>query len=136
MNKKKRDIVKEIEDRVNELFNLMVLDKTLQCDPADSSYTKCVLKKAMIHVELRKRTDKLFHQLAFEFVTTDSLDEKEAIESIVNHFIEVGLINEGRWHKMLNDALRFVNRLDGVEGRTRVRRIAESTNELFDEGLR
>jgi len=136
MNKKKRDIVKEIEDRVNELFNLMALDKTLQCDPSDSGYTKCVLKKAMIHVELRKRTDKLFHQLAFEFVTTDSIDEKEAIEYIVNHFIEVGLINEVRWHKMLNNALRFVNRLDGVDTRERIRRMAENIDKVFEEGLR
>jgi hypothetical protein len=136
MNKKKRDIIKEIEDRVNELFNLMALDKTMQCDPADGGYTKCVLKKAMIHVELRKRTDKLFHQLAFEFVTTDSIDEKEAIEHIVNHFIEVGLINEVRWHKMLNNALRFVNRLDGVDTRERIRRISENIDNVLEEGLR
>jgi hypothetical protein len=136
MNMKKRDIVKEIEDRVNELFNLMALDKTLQCDPADSGYTKCVLKKAMVHVELRKRADKLFHQLAFEFVTTDSIDEKEAIESIVNHFIEIGLINEARWQKMLNNALRFVNKLDGIESRVKVRRMVEEIDKMFEEGLK
>jgi hypothetical protein len=135
--RKKKDVIEEIESRVSELFNLMALDKTLQCDPADSSYTKCVLKKAMIHVELRKRTDKLFYQLAFEFVTADSFDEKEVIEFIVNHFVEVGLINEGRWQKMLNDALRYVNRLDGMDTRAVVRRIAEDVDKIVEEdGLR
>jgi len=136
MGRKKKDVVEEIKKRVNELFDLMALDKTMQCDPAENNYTKCVLEKAMIHVELRKRTDKLFHQLAFGYVTTESIDEKEAIESIVNHFIEIGLINEGRWQKMLNDALRYVSRIDGVDGRTRVRRLAENISEVFEEGLR
>ncbi len=136
MGRRKKDVVEEIEGRVNELFNLMVVDKTLQCDPADSSYTKCVLKKAMIHVELRKRTDKLFHQLAFEFVTTDSLDEKEVIEFIVNHFVEIGLINESRWQKMLNDALRYRHKIDGIDVRARVRRVADEIDKMLEEGLR
>jgi len=136
MGRKKKDVFGEIEDRVKELIDLMALDKTMQCDPSRNDYTRCVLKKAMVHVELRKRTDKLFHQLAFGYVTTESIDEKEAIESIVNHFIEIGLINEGRWQKMLNDALRYVSRIDGVDGRTRVRRLAENISEVFEEGLR
>jgi len=136
MSRKKKDVIEEIKKRVNELFDLMALDKTMQCDPAENNYTKCVLEKAMIHVELRKRTDNLFYQLAFGYVTTESIDEKEAIESIVNHFIEIGLINEGRWQKMLNDALRYVSRIDGIDGRTRVRRLAENISEVFEEGLR
>jgi hypothetical protein len=136
MGRKKKDVVEEIESKVNELISLMALDKTMQCDPADNSYTKCVLKKAMIHVELRKRTDKLFYELAFGYVTTENIDEKEAIESIVNHFVEIGLINEVRWQKMLNDALRYVNKLDGMEPRTRVRRLAEEVNRLMEEGFR
>jgi hypothetical protein len=136
MGRKKKDVVEEVEGKVNEIINLMMLDKTLQCDPAESGYTKCVLKKAMIHVELRKRTDKLFYELAFEFVTTESLDEKEAIESIVNHFVEVGLITESRWQKMLNDALRYVNKISGIDTRDRVRRIAGVIDKVFEEGLR
>jgi hypothetical protein len=136
MGRRKKDVIEEIEGKVSELINLMMLDKTLQCDPAESGYTKCVLKKAMIHVELRKRTDKLFYELAFEFVTTESLDEKEAIESIVNHFVEVGLITESRWQKMLNDALRYVNKISGIDTRDRVRRIAEEVDKVFEEGLR
>jgi hypothetical protein len=136
MGKKKKDVVEEIDNKVKELFDLMMLDKTLQCDPAENSYTKCVLKKAMIHVELRKRSDRLFYELAFGYVTTESIDEKEAIEQIVNHFIEVGLVTEGRWQKMLNDALRYVNKLDGMDNRTRVRRIAEDLDKVVEEGLR
>jgi hypothetical protein len=136
MSRRKRDVIEEIKSRANELFNLLAYDKTLQCDPSESGYTRCVLEKALVHVELRKRTDKVFHQLAFGFVTTENVEEKELIESIVNHFIEIGLITEGRWQKMLNDALRFVNKLDGVDNRARVRRISENINEVFEEGLR
>jgi hypothetical protein len=136
MGRRKRDVVEEIEDKVNELVSLLAVDRTLQCDASRSDYTKCVLKKAMVHVELRKRTDKLFYELAFGYVTTESIDEKEAIESIVNYFVEVGLISEGRWQKMLNDALRYVSRLDGVDVRARVRRVAEDVDKMLEEGLR
>jgi hypothetical protein len=135
MGRKKKDVIEEIEGKVNELINLMMLDK-MQCDPAESGYTKCVLKKAMIHVELRKRTDKLFYELAFEFVTTESLDEKEVIESIVNHFVEVGLITEIRWQKMLNDALRYVNKISGIDTRERIKRVAEELDKMLEEGVR
>jgi hypothetical protein len=136
MGRKKKDVIEEIRERARELIELLMMDKTKQCDPAKSNYTLCVTEKALIHIELRKRADKMFHQLAFQFVTTDSLDEKEAIESIVNHFIEVGLITEVRWQKMLNDVLRYVSRISGIDTRERVRRIAEKMDELFEEGVR
>ena len=52
-------MVEEIEDRVRELIDLFRLEKTMMCDPGKSDYARCVLKKAYIHVELRKRRDKL-----------------------------------------------------------------------------
>jgi hypothetical protein len=136
MGRRKKDVIEEIEERAKEIIDLLTLDKTIQCDPSKNDYTKCVLKKAMVHVELRKRIDKLFYQLGFTFVTTESLEEKEVIESIINQFIELGIINEIRWQKILNDAIRRMNRLSGIDTRERVRRIAEEVDKVFEEGLR
>jgi PII-like signaling protein len=136
MGRRKKDVIEEIEERANEIMDLLMLDKTIQCDPSKSDYVRCVLRKAMVHVELRKRVDKLFYQLGFTFVTTEDIDEKEMIESIVNQFIEMGLINEVRWQKILNDVLRRVNKLSGVDTRERIRRIAEEVDKVFEEGLR
>jgi hypothetical protein len=135
MRGKKKDVIDEIEDRVKEMVDLMMLDKTVQCDPNKNDYAKCVLRKAMIHVELRKRRDKVVRQLAFEFVTGE-MDEKESIESIINGMSQIGLITENEWMKAINDALRYLNRIDGVDARERVRRIAENMDKVFEEGLR
>jgi hypothetical protein len=132
MGRKKRDIVDEIEERVRELIDLLTLDKTIMCDPSKSDYAKCVLRRAMIHVELRKRRDKVVRQLAFEFVTGE-LDEKESIESIINGMIQIGLITENEWMKAINDAVRYVNRIDGVGARERVKHMAEEMDKIFEE---
>jgi len=132
MGRKKKDIIDEIEERVNETIDLMMLDKTMQCDPSRSDYVRCVVKRGMIHVELRKRRDKLVRQLAFEHVTGD-LDEKEIIESIINGLIQIGLVTENDWMKAVNDALRYLNRLDGVDVRERVRRVAEGMDKILEE---
>lgn len=133
---RRKDVVEQIEERIKELIDLLMLDRTLQCSPDRSDYTKCILRKALVHVELRKRTDKLLYQLAFEFVTTESIDEKEMIEQIVNSLIEVGITNEVRWQKMVNDALRYANKISGIDVRERVRRIAENIDKVFEEGLK
>ena len=130
---KKKDVISEIEDRVRELFDLLTIDKTMQCDPGESNYTKCVLKKAMVHVELRKRLDKLIYELSFSYVTTQIIEEKEAVEQIINHLIEIGLITEDRWMKAINDSLKYVTRLDGMDSRTRVRRVAEEVDRVLEE---
>jgi hypothetical protein len=129
---KKKDIVDEIEERVKEMVDLMMLNKTVQCDPSRSNYASCVLRRAMIHVELRKRRDKVVRQLAFEYVTGE-LDEKENIESIINGMMQIGLLTENEWMKAINDALRYLNRIDGVDARERVRRIAEEVDKVFEE---
>jgi hypothetical protein len=133
---RRKDVVEQIEERIKELIDLLMLDRTIQCDPSKNDYAKCVLRRAMIHVELRKRTDKLLYQLAFGFVTTESIDEKEMIEQIVNSLIEVGITNEVRWQKMVNDALRYASKISGIDVRERVRRIAENIDKVFEEGLR
>jgi len=133
---RRKDVVEQIEERIKELVDLLMLDRTIQCDPSKSDYARCVLRRAMIHVELRKRTDKLLYQLAFGFVTSESIEEKEMIEQIVNSLIEVGVVNEVRWQKMVNDALRYMNRISGIDVRERVRRIAENLDKVFEEGLR
>jgi DNA-directed RNA polymerase subunit F len=136
MGRKKKDIIEEIEERVKELIDLLTLDRTIQCDPSRSDYVRCVVKRAMVHVELRKRTDKLLYQLAFEFVTSESFEEKEMIEQVVNSLIEVGVVNEVRWQKMINDALRYANKLSGIDTRERVKRISEELNRMLEEGLK
>jgi len=133
---RRKDVVEQIEERVKELIDLLMLDRTIQCDPSKNDYARCVLRRAMIHVELRKRTDKLLYQLAFGFVTTENIDEKEMIEQIVNSLIEVGITNEVRWQKMVNDALRYMNKISGIDVRERIRRIAENIDKVFEEGLR
>jgi hypothetical protein len=133
---RRRDVVEQIEERIKELIDLLMLDRTIQCDPSKNDYARCVLRRAMVHVELRKRTDKLLYQLAFGFVTTESIEEKEMIEQIVNSLIEVGITNEVRWQKMVNDALRYANKISGIDVRERIRRIAENIDEVFEEGLR
>ena len=125
-------MVEEIEDRVRELVDLFTLEKTMMCDPSKSDYARCVLKKAYIHVELRKRRDKLVRQLSFEFVTGE-VDEKENIEEMVNAMMQIGLLTENEWMKAINDSLRYVNRLDGVDVRARVRRVAEETDKILEE---
>jgi len=135
MGRKKRDIIDEIEERVKELIDLLTLDRTIQCDPSRSDYAKCVVKRGMVHVELRKRRDKMVRQLAFEYVTGE-LDEKENIESIINGMIQIGLITENEWMKAISDAVRYLNRIDGVDTRERVRRLAENIDKVFEEGLR
>ena len=135
MGRKKRDIIDEIEERVKELIDLLTLDRTIQCDPSRSDYAKCVVKRGMVHVELRKRRDKMVRQLAFEYVTGE-LDEKESIESIINGMIQIGLITENEWMKAINDAVRYLNRIDGVDTRERVRRLAENIDKVFEEGMR
>jgi hypothetical protein len=130
MGRKKKDIIDEIEDRVKEMVDLMMLDKTVQCDPNKNDYVKCVLRKAVIHVEMRKRRDKVVRQLAFEFVTGE-LDEKESIESIINGMTKVGLITENEWMKAVSDALRYLNRIDGVGAGERVKRVG--MDEIVEE---
>ena len=63
--RRRRDVVEEVEDRVRELVDLFTLEKTVTCDPDKNDYVRCVLKKAYIHVELRKRRDKLVRQLSY-----------------------------------------------------------------------
>ena len=135
MGRRKKDIVDEIEERVKELIDLLTLDRTIQCDPSKNDYARCVLRRAMIHVELRKRRDKVVRQLAFEYVTGE-LDEKESIESIINGMMQIGLITENEWMKAVNDAVRYLNRIDGIDTRERVRRLAENIDKVFEEGLR
>jgi hypothetical protein len=93
------------------------------------------VKRAMVKVELRKRVDKLVYQLGFGYVT-GNIFEKEAIESIVNQLIELGLIDEMRWQKVINNVLRYVNKIDGMDTRTRIRRLAEEIDKMMEEGLR
>ena len=135
MGRRKKDIVDEIEERVKELIDLLTLDRTIQCDPSKNDYARCVLRRAMIHVELRKRRDKVVRQLAFEYVTGE-LDEKESIESIINGMMQIGLITESEWMKAINDAVRYLNRIDGIDTRERVKRLAENIDKVFEEGLR
>ena len=133
---RRKDVVEQIEERIKELIDLLMLDRTIQCDPSKNDYARCVLRRAMVHVELRKRTDKLLYQLAFGFVTSESIDEKEMIEQIVNSLIEIGVVNEVRWQKMVNDALRYMNKINGIDVRERIKRIAENIDKVFEEGLR
>jgi hypothetical protein len=133
--RRRKDVIEEIEERVRELVDLFTLEKTMMCDPSKNDYARCVLKKAYIHVELRKRRDKLVRQLAFEFVTGE-LAEKEAIEEMINAVIQIGLLTEVEWMKAINDAVKYVNRLDGVEPRSRIKRIAEEIDKVIEEGLR
>jgi len=130
---KKKDVISEIEDKVNEFIDLLALGKTMQCDPSRNDYTRCVLKKAHIHVELRRRLDKLVYELAFSYVTTQIIEEKEAIDQIVNHFVEIGLITEDRWMKAINDSLKYVARLDGIDAKTRVRRVVGEIDKMIEE---
>jgi hypothetical protein len=136
MSRKKKDIIEEIENRVRELIDLFTLEKTMMCDPSKNDYARCILKKAYIHVELRKRRDKLVRQLSFEYVTGE-LAEKEAIEEMINAMSQIGMITEAEWMKAINDAMRYVSRLDGIDTRDRVRRIANEIDKVFEEeGLR
>jgi len=136
MSRKKKDIIEEIENRVRELIDLFTLEKTMMCDPSKNDYARCILKKAYIHVELRKRRDKLVRQLSFEYVTGE-LAEKEAIEEMINAMSQIGMITEAEWMKAINDAMRYVSRLDGIDTRSRVRRMAEEIDKVFEEeGLR
>ena len=132
MSRRRKDVIEEIEDRVRELIDLFRLEKTMICEPSKNDYARCVLKKAYIHVELRKRRDKLVRQLSFEYVTGE-LSEKENIEEIINAMMQIGLITENEWMKAINDSLRYVNRLDGVDVRAMVRRVAEETDKILEE---
>jgi hypothetical protein len=136
MGRKKRDIIEEIENRAEEFVNLLALKKTMMCDPSKNDYVRCVVKKGHVQVEYRKRRDKLVRQLSFGYVTSENIEEKESIENIVNAMIQLGLITEEEWMKAINDALRYVNKLDGMEPRTRVRRIAEENKILEEDGFR
>jgi hypothetical protein len=133
---RKKDIVEEIEQRVKEIIDLKTLQETMQCNPDRSDYVRCVLTKAMIHVELRRRVDKLVYGLAFTFVSSESIEEKETIETVVNQLIEIGMLSDLRWQKAINDALRYRNKIDGVDARVRIRRIAEEVDKVFEEGLK
>jgi len=135
MGGKKKDVIEEIEEKVNEFMNLHTLGKTIMCDPSKNNYVSCVVKKAYIYVEMRKRRDKLIHQLSFGYVTGE-LQEKEAIEEIINAMIQIGLVTESEWMKAVNDALRYLNRIDGVDTRERIRRVAENIDKVFEEGLK
>jgi hypothetical protein len=132
MSRKKKDVIEEIENRVRELMDLFTLEKTMVCDPSKNDYVKCVLRKAYVHVELRKRRDKLVRQLSFEYVTGE-LAEKEAIEEMINAMSQIGLITETEWMKAVNDAIRYVSRLDGIDIRDRVRRIANEIGKTIEE---
>ena len=132
MGKKKKDVIDEIEEKVRELIDLYTLEKTIMCDPAKNDYARCVLKKAYIHVELRKRRDKLTRQLSFEYVTGE-LAEKEAIEEMINAMSQIGLITENEWMKAVNDAMRYVMRIDGMEPRTKVRHISNEIDKALEE---
>jgi ADP-dependent phosphofructokinase/glucokinase len=136
MGRKKKDIVEEIENRVQETIDLLALKQTIQCDPTRSDYVKCILRRAMVHIELRKRRDKIVRQLAFGFVTSRQIEEKEVIEEIVNGMIQIGLINEEEWMKAINDALRYVNRIDGIDTRERIKRIGEEVSRMLEEGMK
>ncbi|MCI4408323.1 MAG: hypothetical protein JHC26_04475 [Thermofilum sp.] len=136
MGKKKKDVIDEIEEKVRELIDLFTLEKTMMCDPSKNDYARCVLKKAYIHVELRKRRDKLVRQLSFEYVTGE-LAEKETIEEMVNAMSQIGLLSENEWMKAVNDAMRYVFRLDGMEPREKVRKISNEIDKaLEEEGFR
>ncbi len=136
MGGKKKNVISEIEQRVEEIIDLKILRETIQCSPDRSNYARCVVTRAMVLVELRKRVDKLRYSLAFAYVGTDDIMEKELIETIVNQLIEVGLMNDLMWQKAINDALRYRNKIDGIDTRARIRRIADELDKVFEEGLR
>jgi hypothetical protein len=136
MGGRKKSVIDEIKAKAQEIRELLIYSKTLQCDPTESRYADCVVEKALAHIELRKRVDKLLHQLAFTFITAEDIDEKEMIESIVNSLIALGLTNDVRWQRILNGALRYVNKLNGVDTRERIRQIAEEMEKVFEEGMR
>ena len=110
MKRKKLD---EIINEVEELMRMVEFEKSTECDPEDRDYVKCVLVKARIRVEIRKRLDKLLWQLAFQYVSSSDIMEKEEIENMVGAIRQLGYISEERWVKAVTTAVRFIKRLDG-----------------------
>ena len=106
------EIVKKIEREVKKVVELMELDRNVKCDPGQPGYTECILRKALIHVNLRKLIDRLLYQLAFEYVTGDSLEEKDMIEQVVEHLSQLGYVSENRWMQAINNALRYKERIN------------------------
>jgi len=106
------EIVKKIEREVKKVVELMELDRNVKCNFSQPSYTECILRKALIHVNLRKLIDRLLYQLAFEYVTGDSLEEKDMIEQVVEHLSQLGYVSETRWMQAINNALRYKERIN------------------------
>jgi catechol-2,3-dioxygenase len=108
------EIVKKIDREVRKVVELMELDRNTGCDPSEANYTECVIRKALIHVHLRKALDRMLYQLAFEYVTASDVSEKEMIESVVEHLSQLGYVTEDRWAQAVNNALRFKQRIDAA----------------------
>ena len=124
MKRKKLD---EIINEVEELMKMIEFEKSTECDPEDRDYVKCVLVKARIRVEVRKRLDKLVWQLAFQYVSSDIM-EKEEIENMVGAIRQLGYVSEERWIKAVTTATRFIRKIDGESP-------ARSVKRIVDEGM-
>jgi len=116
-----KDVMKEVEREVQSLMRLMEAAK-VECDSDD---VECMLRRAVVYVNLKRRLDKLIYQLAFVYVATDDVVEKEAVEKMVEAVAKTGFITEQRWVKAVSDAFRYRNKIDGVEPRRRVRKMSE-----------
>jgi len=121
MRRKKLD---DIISEVNELIEMVEAEKSTECNPEDRDYVKCVLIKARLRVEVRKRLDKLVWQLAFQYVTSNIM-EKEEIEDMVEAIKRLGYISEERWVKAVTTAIRFAKKIDGETPVRIVRRMDE-----------
>jgi predicted RNA-binding protein with EMAP domain len=106
------EVIKRIDREVRELVQLIELDRNTRCDPEQPGYTECIIRKALVHVQLRKKIDRMLYQLAFEYVTSEDLEEKNMIEQVVEHLSQLGYITEGRWAQAVSNALRYRQRID------------------------
>jgi len=122
--RKLEDIVSEVE----ELMKMIEVEKNTECNPESKDYVKCVLIKAKIRVEVRKRLDKLVWQLAFQYVSSDIM-EKEEIENMVGAIRQLGYVSEERWIKAVTTATRFIRKIDGESPARSIKHIN------IDEGM-
>jgi len=122
--RKLEDIISEVE----ELMKMVEFEKSTECNPEDRDYVKCVLVKARIRVEVRKRLDKLVWQLAFQYVSNNDVIEKEEIENMVGAIRQLGYISEERWVKAVTTAVRFMKKIDGESP-------IRSVKHIVDEGM-
>ena len=100
---------------IDELITLYEEMSKTEC----SNDIRCWIKKSTIFVFFRKKIDKLLHQLAFIYLSS-SEQERITIESLVDKFVENGLITMRQWELALIHATNYKQYLNRKRGGIKV----------------